>query len=212
MEETKTDNANMMRSELEASVAELLREANDDFSDLEDYLTEHEGEYDGDLWEYAFREAIRQGNASYVSDHVDDFDLNDEGSYSTYLYETNDSGMREILFDSGAFANMEDYSDCRFAAETVNCSIINFDPDFQREVFEKYLEVHDLTEEAAIRFLEEGIDEAEEEKEDAEEYCFEDDMEALGAEVEDGQISFRDMCWEEKGPEAKDLLESLGCD
>ena len=212
MENQKNDHSPLMNEKLESSVAELLRKANDDFSELDDYLSEHEDEYDGDLWDFAFREAIRQGNFAYVEANIEDVELNDEMGLSTYLNETDDACMRELLFDNGARASMEDYADYSFATDTVNWSIISFDPDLQQEAFEKYLEVHGLTEEDAIRFLEEGIDEAQEAKEEEEEYSFEDDMATLGVEAEDGQISFRDMSWADGGDAAKELLEALGWD
>lgn len=193
--------------EIESDINDLLSEAEDDFSELDEYLENYEDSYSGDINEYAFREAIRQGKAEYVEEHADDFDLNDTDGYSSYIYEAEDDEIVEILMNHGAFKSVDDYEDYKFSMESANGTIINFDTDFQQEAFEKYLETYGLTKEHVIELVSSG--------EDYEDDDFDrdlaEDMSSLGVKVEDGEISFEDMYGEE-GYGAKELLEELGWD
>ena len=188
--------------DIESEVDRMLEELEDDFTELEDFISEHKDEYSDDLADYAFRTAIQNGNRKYVDQYADDFDLNDSGDgYSTYIYETDDEDMRELLMDHGAFKSLDDYSECRFAMETMNGEILAFDEDFQREVFEKFKEENDLTDEKVIEMLTED------------EGDFVNELECIGVTVKNGEISFEDKCCED-GCDLRDLLESLGweCD
>lgn len=203
-------------AEIEAHIHELLAANPPQLDEVEDYV-EHYGDlYEKDLNEFAFREAIRCGAADYVRDHAEDFDLNDADGCSSYLYLTENKDIQEILMDHGAFKSWDDYDECRFACETVNWEILAFDGDFQKEVFEEYLRVTGLTREKIIRMLTDEDYDAEEDDELTEEQrdrWFEEDFEALGVCVEDGQLTFYDMVGD-SGSGTQQLLEELGwsCD
>lgn len=198
--------------EIEAHIQELLSGNPDEFDEIEEYIGEVEEHYSDDLSEFTFREAIRCGATNYVEAYAGDFDLNDGDGYSTYLYETEDPNMQEILMDHGAFKSWDDYADCRFAVETVNGEILAFDSDFQVEVFEKYLEFTGLTKAKIIQMLDEDYDQDEDDElpEDLDRY-FEEDFEAMGISAEDGDIAFSDMIGD-GGYSTKELLEELGWD
>ena len=197
-------------AELESEIQTMLGTAGEDFSELEEYIEEHEDDYSGDLADYTFREAIRSGNREYVEAHAEDFDLNDGDGCSTYLYETDDEEMQELLMDCGAFRSWEDYEDCLFAVETVNWEILSFDPDFQKEAYEQYKEEFGLTDEQIMKILGQDDEDEEDETEEPEtDRYVEDDMEALGVSFEDGEPQFMDMI-SSGGSETKELLEELG--
>ena len=193
--------------EIEARIAELMASAEDDDSEVVEYIEEQEDNYSGDIADFAFREAIRQGIVSYIENHAEEFDLNDGGGYSSYLYESDDPEIQDVLMECGAFRSWEDYSDCRFATETVNGSILAYDEDFQKEVFQKYLETYSLTEDDVIAMFDD--EDAAESFEDEHDRCFSDDMEAMGIVVEDDAISFEDKV-DSDGWELRELIEDLG--
>lgn len=87
---------------IEAEIKRMIDESEEDFSELDDYISSHEDSYSGDLADFAFRAAIQSGNTEYVDQHADDFDLNDGDGYSTFLYETDDEEMQNILMNHGA--------------------------------------------------------------------------------------------------------------
>ena len=205
------ENEEILAEELEAKIKEMLSQADGDFSELTDFIEEHEEDYDDDLAEYAFREAVRTGNTDYVDEFAQNIDLNDGDGCSTYLYETDDEEMQELLMDHGAFRSWEDYDDCLFAVETVNGEILSFEPEFQKEAFEQYKEKFDLTDEKIMKVL--GIDTDDEEDNEEDDFeidrYVEDDMEALGVSFEDGEPQFMDMV-SSSGMETMELLEELG--
>lgn len=201
-------------NEIEIHLRELLESDPTDFEEIEEYISDAEDCYGGDLYEFAFREAIRCGALNYVEAYAGDFDLNDADGYSTYLYETDDPTMQEILMDHGAFRSWDDYVDCRFAVETVNGSILAFDDAFREEVLEKYLSAAGLTREKVIGMLDGDYDPEEtptlSENLDR---CIEEDFDALGVSVEAEKIVFSYMIGE-NGYQTRELLEELGweCD
>lgn len=73
----------MTRASIEKKIKDLLSANTVDFDELDEFIEEHEDDYLGVLVEYAFREAVRMGNTSYVEEHIDDFDLNDGDGCST---------------------------------------------------------------------------------------------------------------------------------
>ena len=184
-----------------------MASAEDDDSEVVEYIEEQEGNYTGDIADFAFREAIRQGIISYIENHAEEFDLNDGGGYSTYLYETDDPDVQDVLMECGAFRSWEDYADCRFAYETVNGMILAFDEDFQREVFQKYLENNNLSQEDIIAKYDED-EEAFLEDENID--CFSEAMEAMGIRVEDGEIVFEDKHDQIDGYDLCEIIEDLG--
>ena len=197
--------------EIEAHIAELMESAEDDDSEVIEYIGEQKDNYSGDIADFAFREAIRQGIISYIENHAEEFDLNDGDGYSTYLYETDDEAVQDVLIDCGAFRSWEDYSDYTFAMETINGSILAYDPDFQLEVFEKYMETYGLSEDDIIAMFDD--EDAVESFEDEQGRCFSDDMAALGVSVENDEITVEDMV-DADGWELRELIEELGweCD
>lgn len=195
-------------SEIEQRIAELFNGYEDD-SEIVAYIAEYESMYSGDIYDFAFREAIRQGVAEYIEEYAENFDLNDGDGYSTYLHETDDEEIQDLLMDLGAFRSWDEYDDCKFAVETINGSILAFDSDFQREAFAKYLEICGITADDVISMFE---DEEEADEFDAEhDRYFTEDMSALGVFVEDGVIVFEDKV-DSDGGELRDLLEELGWD
>lgn len=96
---------------------------------------------------------------------------------------------------------MENHSSDRFAIETLNWEIVSFDDQFQKEAFEKYLQIHDISEKDAIYFLEEN---------DAGDHeYFLQDMETLGVASENGALVFDTMLGE-TNLDIRDLLDELG--
>lgn len=193
---------------IEARIAEVMVYADEDASDVIDYMEEQKDNYIGSIDEFAFREAIRQGRKFYIRDRAYGFDLNDADGHSSYLYETDDPEIQAILIECGALRSMEDYADYRFAMESENGTILAFSDGFQGEVFQKYLETYDLSEDDVIAMFDDD-DEALETFEDEYERDFYEDMETMGISVEDDEISFENMAFSE-GWELRDFIEELG--
>lgn len=195
-------------SEIEQRIVEMFNSYEDD-SEIVAYIAEYEAMYSGDIYDFAFREAIRQGVAEYIEEYAENFDLNDGDGYSTYLHETDDEEIQDLLMELGAFRSWDEYDDCKFAVETVNGSVLAFDSDFQREAFSKYLEICGITEDDVIAMFEdEDLAEAFDSEHDR---YFIEDMAALGVAVQDGSIEFEDKV-DSDGGELRDLLEELGWD
>ena len=197
-----------MANKYETKIKKMLKNDDFDVSEIDEYIEEHEEEYNEgekeyELSEFAFRAAVEIGNHEYVEEHIDDFDLNDNGDSSSYLNLTKNEEMIELLMDHGAFRSWEDYSDCKFAVETINCTILAFDSDFQKEIFEKYKEENDISDESVVKILEEEIEDEE----------IANVLELLGVILDGGEIAFVDQV-DSPGNELKDLLEELGweCD
>ena len=193
--------------EIEAHIAELMGCAEDDDTEVIDYIESQKDNYTGDIADFAFREAIRQGAVSYIENHAEEFDLNDGDGYSTYLYESDDPDVQDVLMECGAFRSWDDYSDCRFAVETINGEILAFDEAFRQEVFQKYLKTYHLTEEDIIAMFDD--EDAVESFEEAHERYFSEDMDSLGVCVEDDEIFFEEKI-EAEGWELRELIEDLG--
>ncbi len=197
-------------SKIEKKITVLFKNYEDDET-ITEFLEENEDDYEDDIYDFAFREAIRQGVEEYIENHVDDFDLNDNGDSSSYLNETDDEDIQELLMSYGAYRSFDDYTDYKFAVETVNNTVLSFNNDFQKEVFEKYLENYSLSKEDVVEmFLNE--DKAEE-FEDEYERGFEDDMLSMGVSVENDEIAFLDKTdWNhnDNGVELYELIEELG--
>lgn len=194
-------------NEIEARIAELMASAEEDGSELVAYIEAQKENYTGDIADFAFREAIRQGNISYIVNHVDEFELNDKGDCSSYLYESDDPDVQEVLMEYGACRSWGDYCNCRFAFETSEGYILAFDEDFQEEVFQKYLEVNHISQKDIISMFDN--ESSAESFDDAHERYFFDDMDAMGVTVEDNEISFEDKV-DSDGYELYELIEELG--
>ena len=190
-----------IKNDIEKTIEKILRTEDKDFSWIDDYIRKNGAQHNG-LAEAVFRKAVALGNLEYIRLHIEDVELNDCDGYSTYLYETDDEDIRDFLMEHGAFKSYLDYGDCRFAVQTAENQILAFDPDFQKEVFEKYLEVFELSEEDVGQILSGEI-------EYDGEADIEHDMEMLGVSFEDGKAVFRDMV-DEDGGELVELLELLG--
>ena len=139
-------------------IMKLLREAlaEDDPETAEQIVEDNQDDYDGDIEEVAFRIAVQEGCYDYVENHYEDVELNDDGDCSSYLHETEDEGIIDLLTSVGAYRSWDEYSDCRFAVETVNDTVLAFDPDFQREVFDKLLQKLGLSEKQVAEKLDNG--------------------------------------------------------
>lgn len=198
--------------EIEETIKELLDGDPDDLDEIEEYIDEVEMYYSGELREFAFREAIRCGAINYVEANANEFDLNDEDDFSSsYLYETDDEAMQQLLIQYGASRPMDDYSDYRFARETLDGTIISFDKNFQKEVFEKYLTYTGLTREMVLKMLINGVDAyaKKELPENARGRSLTADFEAMGLSVDEEKLTFNNM-YGESGGGTEELLEELG--
>ena len=89
---------------IESEIRRMLGESDDDFSELDGFVADHKDAYSGDLADFAFRTAIQTGKTEYVNVHAENFELNNGEGYSTYLYETDNEEMQEILMDHGALS------------------------------------------------------------------------------------------------------------
>lgn len=198
------------QEEIEARIRELINDLAGDTGEVERYIASQEESYGEDITEFAFREAVRAGNTAFVEAHACDVELNDGDGYSTYLEETDNADMQQLLMERGAFRSWDDYENCRFATETVNGTILAFDDSFQQEAYEKYKATFGLTDEDI-----ENIISGYEEDEDGNPYDtdrdVEYDMETLGVTVDCGIPSFAYMCGEDSG-DLVDLLAELGWD
>ena len=129
----------------EKEILSALREAmsEDDSERVEEIIDEYEDDWeDGSLAVKALEIAVETGNYDYIDEHVDDFDTTEMG----YLLDhTDDDEIIALLNDHGIFRDWEDYGDCLFAFESVNCTILAFDPDFRREVWKKYREEYGIS-------------------------------------------------------------------
>jgi len=197
----------MKKKQLEKMVKDMLIESPEEFDELEEFVEEHEDEYPDGLADYVFRLAIQMGNMTYVDEYADEFDLNDGDGCSTYLDETDDEEMQELLMDHGAFRSWDDYDDCKFAMETVEGTVLVFDNGFQREVFEKYKKDFNFTDERLREIFVDGAGEEESDRDVA------GDLSALGVSFDRETIVFDDKCGN-GGHMLMDLLEELGweCD
>ena len=192
-------------AKIEEFVRGLLIANPDSFEEVDEFIKKHEDEHPDGLADYVFRLAIQMGNIAYVEEHADNFDLNDGDGYSTYLNETDDEDMQDILMRHGAFRSWDDYDDCKFAMETVNGAVLTFDEEFQKEVYKKYKKEFGLSDKKIRSILEGDEDSCDYDRD------IETDMEALGVSFEDDKISFNDKCYED-GYELMDILEELGWD
>ena len=197
-------------SKIEEKIVALFNAYEDD-DEIDEFLEECEDEYSEDIRDFAFREAIRQGITEYIENHIDDFDLMDNGDSSSYLDETDDEDIQELLMSYGAARSFDDYTDCKFAVETVNDNVLSYDRDFQEEVFKKYLSVFDLTSQSIVEmFLDAGLVENFEKKHSRD---FKEDMSLMGISVQDRKIKFSDRTdWSNNGNgiELYELIEKLG--
>ena len=195
----------MAQEAIEQIVRNLLIANSDSFEEIDEFVEEHEDEHPDGLADYVFRLAIQMGNKEYVEEHAENFNLNDGEGYSTYLYETEDEDMQDVLMSHGAFRSWEDYDDCKFAVETVNGEVLAFDEEFQKEVFKKYKKKFGLSNKKIRSILEDGDDDYDGDRD------VETDMEALGVSFEEDEISFNDKCGDD-GYELMDIIEELGWD
>ena len=198
------------KMKIEGLIAMVLSEDPEDLEEIQDYLASVEDAYGEDIYEFAFREAIRQGAFNYVEEHADEFIEEDDEYGSSYLDETDDEDIIELLMDHGANRSMEDYSDCRFAFETVNGEILAFDDSYRTEIFARYLDYMDLTEQDVANFLNDGDASDEDSGEDAEnERNLADDLESLGISTDGEALVFEDLEGED-GYAVREILEALG--
>lgn len=169
-------------------------------------------QYSGDLEIFSFVSALRHNNYSYVYEHVSYIDINDKGSYSSYLYETTDNDIKDLLFEYGAIRNEDDYCDekYKFVYDNDADEVLVFNEDFQKKVYNKYKKVHKLNDKLISRILEAEGDMDDEDDDDDIDYCtIYDELDTLGISSDDGEIVFGDA-----NGDPRDILEELGweCD
>lgn len=135
-----------------AAVEQLLKEDNDTLSEA--LVDRYEDEYET-LAEETFRMAIRSGCAEYVREHADYFELNDDCYGSSYLSETRDPEIRDILIEAGAVPNPEDYDgDYRFLYQSYMEDGYDLEESLADEIREKVLAELGITAEVFTeRFL-----------------------------------------------------------
>lgn len=181
---------------------------------VERYADDWDG--NGDLMTTALELAVETGNTDYVEKHIDDFDAWDL-QYLLDIAEGNPE-MIELLNDHGVYHEWEYYDGSRFALETVNGTVLSFDPEFQKEVWAKYMEEHNLKDERVVELLEKlstGEDLSEEEEE------LEMACELLKVSIsDDGTLQLGEYEWSGEvesecgasGFDLVELLENLGYD
>ena len=98
-------------SEIESHIIKLFSSC-EDIDEITEYLSAHEDLYSGDIFDFAFREAIRQGATEYIVENAENFDLNDARFAQTVAVRPNAmyrlSGWIKAadIFDSGRGANL----------------------------------------------------------------------------------------------------------
>lgn len=183
------------------------------FSPLEYYFREkYSRQYSGDLEIFSFVSALRHNNYEYVYENVDNIDINDKGSYSSYLYETTDNEIKDLLFEYGAIRNEDDYCNekYKFVYDNDADEVLVFNEDFQKKVYNKYKKVHKLNDKLISRILESEGNMDDEDDDDDIDYCtIYDELDTLGISSDDGEIVFGDP-----NGDPRDILEELGweCD
>ena len=190
-----------------------LKEAfeSEDIDRVEELVNEYEDDFDDEnLGQKALELAVEAGCTDYVEEHIEDFDTWD----MAYLMNlTDDPGMIEALNDHGIYHDWDYFADFRFVFETVNGTLLCFDPELRKEALEKYMSQNSLTREqiAAILSDEELDDALVIDPDDVKYAC-----ELLGISLVDGELvpdepdSMGDYPID--GWEAMDLLERLGYD
>ncbi len=128
----------------------------DDYSEVDQFVDEqlfhYEGDEDGELDELAFRIAIRLEAVEYVREHVDEIDLYRPKKERSYSLETKNKEILSIL-DYDESDSWDDYADCKLVIEALAYTVLFFQEEFQREVFDKYLELAEIKEEDVIKYL-----------------------------------------------------------
>lgn len=192
----------------------------DDAEKAEELLEEYieEGEKDEcDILEEAFCLALNHNCFAFVENHIEDL----TADISDYISETEDPDLLDLLFSCGASRNWEEYpAFCKFAFETINQSVITFDPKFQKEVYRSFLKKAKITEEEIIKTLEDGVDyviEGEElwyeddEEPIYEDYSLQNFSKGIGFFVKEGKIVFHEFDYLEEDCSATlEILEALG--
>jgi hypothetical protein len=103
-----------------------------------------------------FRAAVRAGNYSYVEEHVNCVDLNPNvGVTSLYLDEASDDSIRELLMQYGALMDLDEYDGYySLAIDTVTDAVLSFTTSFQKQVFDKFMDVSGMSQDQLKRALE----------------------------------------------------------
>lgn len=193
-----------MLAETVMSMLETVFE-NDDADQADKVLELYAGDWEGpkELELIALEKAVEKGCAEFVEEHMENFDTYEMG----YLMDLGDEDMQRCLSALGVCHSFDWFEGFRFAAETVNDTVLSFTPAFQREVWESCLNRYGLSEsEAAALFEEDG-----EVDEETEEFLCA--AELLKASAENGEIvlgEFGDMDDEVSGCELTELIEELG--
>lgn len=162
--------------------------------------------------EMTFRVAVQCGATEYIEMYANDIDLNDEGGHSSYLYETEDARVQDLLISMGAFRSWDDYGNCLFAMETINDSILAFDDDFLSEVVHKYLEYEDISEEKAAAILAGEFDAEDEDGVETDEETIREELTLLGCEICDGELVWNPPFEAVGGFQFPEIFERLGWD
>jgi len=199
-------------------IEEMLEKAlaDNDCETAEQIVADNEDDYEGDIAEAAFRIAVQQACYDYVSDHYEDVELNDiDGCWSSYLHETEDESIIDLLTSVGAYRDWDEFCDYKFAVETVNNTVLAFDEEFHKEIWDKVVSILGLTEAQIAKKLESG---------EAEEYELPDEIsgmdtgtlqelcDVLLVTAEGDTLSLDEYSGDECGWQLRELVESLGWD
>lgn len=161
--------------------------------------------YIGNLEAEAVELAVKYGCREYLERHIEDYGAREKSA----LYEFADEEMAEFLAELGIRRSLEDFKGYRLAIDTVNGTLVSFTHAFQKELFEKYLSLRDMSEKEALEMLEEDEeDEGTMILPDLASAC-----ELLGIAEKDGTFVAEPFEWLDTGVDVSDLeylVEMLG--
>lgn len=173
--------------------------------------------------EQKFINALASNDFDFIKEHIEEIDL----SSADYISETDDEDIINFLIENGAEISWEVCADkYRFSLENVNGAVLSFDPDLQREAYQKFLEISGFTEDDLFDKLENGTNFVSEDilcidLEDEEDYdrvyngmTLLEYAKGIGFYVEDGEIVFHDFEYLESEDqyESAEVLKALGYD
>lgn len=199
----------MNKKQLEEAIRDAV--IKEHYKDVEKLIAANKAVYEGDLKEFAFRIAVREGVYFYLVRYYRDVKMNDiKDCWSSYLSETEDAKIIDYLEKMGALRFPDEYSDCKLAIEDMKDNVIVFKPDFYREIWNKFVSFSGLTEDRIAEMLN---------NDEACEYEFGEEMNYLTLEdvcynlqvsTEGNTIVLNEGDWEDHGYGIAEIAEALG--
>ena len=86
-----------------------------------------------------------------------ELEVNDEDGFCSALNVTEDSRIRNLLFEHGANNTMEDYDGMRFAVDTINWEVISLNSDFREELIDAVIKKHGVEDADNFDFYKEAL-------------------------------------------------------